>query len=135
MILTPFQNFNIDNIKSASHYVDVYNSTIEKGKELQMAYTKGIYASNAAMGSYLASLNGAKASLIGYIKYLISAQGATLGLTIKTKALELGVKGLKIAGNMLLVLGITELISLIVKGIDNLVHAQQHAIDKANLKS
>lgn len=52
--------------------------------------------------------------------------------TVKAKGAELGLKALSIAGNMLMMMGISMAISGIIKGFQALANAQENAIEKAN---
>lgn len=52
-------------------------------------------------------------------------------LSIGAKAGQVALKGLAMAGNMLVSLGISAIISLAVKGLDNLVHAADNAKESA----
>lgn len=56
---------------------------------------------------------------------------ATNTMTFSAKAGEVAIKGLAMAGNMLVSLGISAIISLAVKGLDNLVHAANNAKEAA----
>ena len=51
--------------------------------------------------------------------------------TLSFKAGQVALKGLALAGNMLVSLGISAIISLAVKGLDNLVHAANNAKESA----
>lgn len=52
---------------------------------------------------------------------------ATNTMTFSAKAGQVALKGLALAGNMLVSLGISAIISLVVKGLDSLVHAADNA--------
>lgn len=52
-------------------------------------------------------------------------------LSLGAKAGQVAIKGLALAGNMLVSLGISAIISLAVKGLDNLVHAADNAKESA----
>lgn len=56
---------------------------------------------------------------------------ATNTMTFSAKAGEVALKGLAMAGNMLVSLGISAIISLTIKGLDNLVHAADNAKESA----
>jgi prefoldin subunit 5 len=51
--------------------------------------------------------------------------------SIKTKALNIGMKALAVAGNMLVSMGISWVINAAVEGIMSLINTQQEAIEKA----
>ena len=72
------------------------------------------------MGMYLSSLNGAKASLTGYVKYLISAKTSTIALQLATKAMNIALNAGVIVG-----------VSLLVNQINKWIHAQEEARQKS----
>ena len=57
---------------------------------------------------------------------------ATQNMTVKAKLATVGLKALSIAGNMLMMMGISMAISGIIKGFQALANAQENAIEKAN---
>lgn len=56
---------------------------------------------------------------------------ATNTMTFSAKAGQVALKGLAMAGNMLVSFGISAIISLTIKGLDNLVHAADNAKESA----
>lgn len=72
------------------------------------------------MGSYLRSLNGAEASLSGYVKYLITTKSSTIALTIATAAMKTA-----------LITGVTVGISLLVQQFSKWIHAQEESRKKS----
>ena len=72
------------------------------------------------MGMYLSSLNGAKASLTGYVKYLISAKTSTIALQLATKAMNIALKTGMVVG-----------VSLFVNQINKWIHIQEEARQKS----
>ena len=68
----------------------------------------------------MASLNGANASFVGYIKYLVSAKASTIALEVATNAMNLALKAGVVVG-----------VSLLVSQISKLVHAQEEARKKS----
>ncbi len=57
---------------------------------------------------------------------------ATQNMTVKAKLATVGLKALSVAGNMLMMMGISMAISGIIKGFQALANAQENAIEKAN---
>ena len=57
---------------------------------------------------------------------------ATQNMTVKAKLATVGLKALSVAGNMLMMMGISMAISEIIKGFQTLANAQENAIEKAN---
>lgn len=72
------------------------------------------------MGMYLASLNGAKASITGYVKYLISAKASTVALQLATNAMNIALNA-----------GVIVSVSLLVNQINKWIHAQEEARQKS----
>lgn len=94
--------------------------------DAQALLNKNIKNTTSSLQDYLKSLNGAKASLGGYTKYLINTN-------VKTKALELGTKALKFAIDTVAMIGISWAISSIANAIQeyqaNLEKARQETIE------
>ena len=65
-----------------------YNKLAEKGIATQNEYAKAIATTNPKLGSYLTSLNGAKAGMNGYAIQLAGATLKTVGLQAATIALD-----------------------------------------------
>ena len=84
------------------------------------------------MSAYYKTLQGVSDSAVTMAR---NAQGATVNiqaLGTASKATEIGLKALRIAGNMLLALAISEAISLVIKGVDYLIHRNEKLIESAN---
>ena len=96
----------VSNFTKLNNAFKVYNGNLTKSTGLQNAYIKSVGGQNQALGIYLAGLNGAKASMGGYIASLAKEKLATIGLRVSTLALNIG-----------LTVGITTLISGIAKMI------------------
>lgn len=98
-----------------------YNKLAEKGISNQNKYAKAIATTNPKLGSYLTSLNGAKAGMSGYAIQLA-------GATLKTVALQAATIALDAALSM----GISLAIGGLISGIDYLVHRNEKLIESAN---
>lgn len=98
-----------------------YNKLAEKGIANQNEYAKAIATTNPKLGSYLTSLNGAKAGMSGYAIQLA-------GATLKTVALQAATIALDAALSM----GISLAIGGLISGIDYLVHRNEKLIESAN---
>lgn len=98
-----------------------YNKLAEKGIATQNEYAKAIATTNPKLGSYLTSLNGAKAGMSGYAIQLA-------GATLKTVALQAATIALDAALSM----GISLAIGGLISGIDYLVHRNEKLIESAN---
>lgn len=62
-----------------------------KGIEQQSAYAQALAVSNPHLGSYLTNLNGANATMGGYISSLFKAKLSTIGLTVASTALNMAI--------------------------------------------
>lgn len=86
--------------------------------DAQALLNKNIKNTTSSLQDYLKSLNGAKASLGGYTKYLINTN-------VKTKALELGTKALKFAIDTAVMVGVSWAFSKISESIQKAKQAQE----------
>ena len=87
---------------------------------------------------YIQSTTQAERTTKGYVKSVKKARtaqienGEAIQITgIKSKAASIGIKALSTAMNMVVWMAIAEGISWAIKGLDNLVHAQEKASEKA----
>lgn len=97
-----------------------YNSLSTKSASFQKAYNNALVNNNTALGKYLSGLNGAKATMGGYIKSLVSAKVATIGLQVASLAL-----------NTAITMGVSLAISSLVSQITKWANAQEDARRKA----
>ncbi len=97
-----------------------YNGNLSKSTQLQNAYVQAVGKQNITLGNYLAGLNGAKASMGGYVKSLITAKAESIGL-----------RAASIALNTAISMGITFAISGLISQISKWIHAQEEARQKA----
>ncbi len=91
-----------------------------KSQSFQTQYNRALQNSTGYVGSYLRSLNGAEASLSGYVKYLITTKSSTIALTIATAAMKTA-----------LITGVTVGISLLVQQFSKWIHAQEESRKKS----
>ena len=108
-------------LTGVSNTMAQYNKLAETGISNQNEYAKAIATTNPKLGSYLTSLNGAKAGMSGYAIQLA-------GATLKTVALQAATIALDAALSM----GISLAIGGLISGIDYLVHRNEKLIESAN---
>lgn len=106
--------------KSDIEAIKAYNSQIDSCVTSQTAFNRTMLNASPAAQNLVASYNGGKVSAQGMATAQNAAKTSTIGLTIAQTAL-----------NAAIGMGIGLLISLVVKGIDKLVHANEEAIEKA----
>ena len=106
--------------KSDIEAIKAYNSQIDSCATSQTAFNRTMLNASPAAQNLVASYNGGKVSAQGIATAQNAAKVSTIGLTIAQTAL-----------NAAIGMGIGLLISLVVKGIDKLVHANEEAIEKA----
>ena len=106
--------------KSDIEAIKAYNSQIDSCVTSQTAFNRTMLNASPAAQNLVASYNGGKVSAQGMATAQNAAKASTIGLTIAQTAL-----------NAAIGMGIGLLISLVVKGIDKLVHANEEAIKKA----
>ena len=75
-------------LTGVSNTMAQYNKLAEKGISNQNEYAKAIATTNPKLGSYLTSLNGAKAGMSGYAIQLAGATVKTVALQAATIALD-----------------------------------------------
>jgi len=106
-----------------------FNTMQSKGVEQQNAYAQAIGTGNTHLGQYLTNLNGAQATMGGYISSLFKAKVATIGLQAASIAL-----------NMALTMGISFAIQTAIKALSHLYNIQDKLSEKtkeltSNIKS
>lgn len=111
----------INNIKNVNSVLDDYNNAIGKRVYAQKAFNGEIESCSKSFGSYLKSLNGAKASMSGYTASLVSAKLGTIALNVASAALEATIT-----------MGLSLAISFLVSKISDLVHYEERAAEKEN---
>ena len=106
--------------KSDIEAIKAYNSQIDSCVTSQTAFNRTMLNASPAAQNLVASYNGGKVSAQGMATAQNAAKTSTIGLTIAQTAL-----------NAAIGMGIGLFISLVAKGIDELVHANEEAIEKA----
>ena len=79
------QNKSLSNIHTL---LNTYNNGLENLGLTQKQFVDSVGKSNSSLGKYLSGLNGANASMKGYVGSLIAGKAATIGLQIATTALN-----------------------------------------------
>ena len=97
-----------------------WNNAVKHGCTNQETFNRIIANADENTKMYFAGLNNGKGSVEGLKNAQNAAETSTIGLAIAQTAL-----------NAAIGMGIGLLISLVVKGIDKLVHANEEAIEKA----
>ncbi len=109
---------NIVGLKKVSSAITQYNSLTITGTSEQNMFAMAVSTTNGKLGSYLTSLNGAKATLGGYTVSLFSATAKTIALKAATLAL-----------NTAMTMGISVAISAVIEGIQYLCNANERYIE------
>lgn len=89
----------------------------------QADFVNSVGQSNSILGKYLTGLNGANASMKGYIGTLIASKAATIGLRIATTAL-----------NAVIGMGIGLIVSWIMSGISTFIESIKESCKSAEEK-
>lgn len=116
-IATAAQTKSLTNIRTI---INTYNAGADKLGLTTDEFNKSVKESNGNLGAYLSSLNGAKASMSGYIKSLVSAKLSTIALSIASAAL-----------NAAITFGISIAIQAVITLISELVHREEKLIEKS----
>lgn len=113
-------------LKDVSSLINEYNTGLNNSRQIcdntklsQQELASSIGDGNRILGRYLTNLNGAEASMGGYMTSLVGAKVATLGLKVATIAL-----------NAALTMGISFVISSIISGISEMIHAEEKDREK-----
>lgn len=117
------QGKSLGNIKTL---LNEYNSSLSATAngvtncELKQAdFVKAVGQSNSVLGKYLSGLNGANASMGGYIGTLIASEAATIGLRIAVTAL-----------NSVVAFGFSFAIQKFVEGFNYIIHYAENAANE-----
>lgn len=114
-----------EGVKNGEASWDEYFNTCKGGNEYIIDVVKSTDDLSKLTGEDLVVANQkARASAIAH-------NNALKQQTLGAKAANVALKGLAMAGNMLVSLGISAIISLTIKGLDNLVHAADNAKESA----
>lgn len=109
-----------NDIKKITTSLDDYNYSLDKAKYVQEAFDDEISGSNVGLKNYLSGLNGAEATMGGYVKSLVVARAKTIALQVATAALNAAIS-----------FGLSYALSLVVKQIDEWYHAEEKAAEAA----
>ncbi|MEI3162801.1 MAG: hypothetical protein V8S74_05275 [Lachnospirales bacterium] len=116
------QNFQKEIDKTKGSWDD-YNDKFEKGKEYLLDYAK---ANNVLE----ASVDDVKEANIKAREATIAQNASLQQMTIGAKAASIAMKALSIAGNMIAMWAISEVVSFAIKELDNFFNAADKAIEK-----
>ena len=111
---------NITGFKKVSSAISQYNTLSAQGVAEQKTFATAVSTTNGKLGTYLSGLNGAKASMGGYVKSLITAKAASIGLKVATVAL-----------NASFSMGISLLVSKVISSITEYSERISTAAEKA----
>ena len=109
---------SVNTFTGAKNAISAFKAITDTTGKTQNAFANEIAQTNPKLGTYLSSLNGAKASFIGYVGSLVGATVRTVALTAATIAL-----------NAALTMGISFAITAIVSAIDNWINKNEKLAD------
>lgn len=108
--------------KDVKNLIELYNGNLEDTVHLNKEqFVSAINQSNSALGGYLTKVEQGNASLAGYVGSLVKATAKTVALNLVTTALDGIISALVIGG-----------ITLLVKSIDDYIHASEKAAEAAH---
>lgn len=108
--------------KDVKNLIKLYNGNLEDTVHLNKEqFVSAINQSNSALGGYLSKVEQGNASLPGYVGSLVKATAKTVALNLATTALDGIISALVIGG-----------ITLLVKSIDDYIHASEKAAEAAH---
>lgn len=108
--------------KDVKNLIELYNGNLEDTVHLnEEQFVSAINQSNSALGGYLSKVEQGNASLAGYVGSLVKATAKTVALNLVTTALDGIISALVIGG-----------ITLLVKSIDDYIHASEKAAEAAH---
>lgn len=117
---------NITGFKKVSSAITQYNALSASGTVEQNTFANAVSATNSRLGTYLTGLNGANASLSGYIISLVGATIKTVALKVATIALNSAIT----MGASLIISGIVSAISAWINKTENMIEASEDAVEK-----
>ena len=119
---------NTHGLKNVQGIMNTFNNAFDGNVEKQKEFAKAVGQSNKTLGVYLNSLGeGATADLKNYGAELVKAKAKTIGLTIKTAALNT----LLSVGMSLAITGIVTLISKAISKQEELKEKYEDTIEKS----
>lgn len=117
---------NITGFNKVSNAIQQYNGLSSSSTKELNAFTAAIGLTNSRLSIYLASLNGAKASMSGYVVSLFNATVKTVALQFATVALNSAIT----MGASLIISGIVSAISSWIHNTENMINASEDALHK-----
>ena len=117
---------NIIGFKKVSSAITQYNALSASGAKEQNIFANAVSVTNGKLGTYLTGLNGAKASIGGYVVSLVGATVKTVALKVATIALNSAIT----MGASLIISGIVSAISEWIHKTENMISASEDAIGK-----
>lgn len=102
-----------------------YFKNFEEGEKWQIEFVQNTDLQKASLDDVKGAYNAARQGAIAH-------NAALKQQTLSAKAANVALKGLSIAGNMLLSMGISMAIQAVISGIVHLVNAQKEAEESAN---
>ena len=117
---------NIIGFKKVSSAITQYNALSSSGTKEQNMFANAVSVTNGKLGTYLTGLNGAKASLGGYVISLVGATVKTVALKVATIALNSAIT----MGASLIISGVVSAISEWIHKTENMISASEDAIGK-----
>lgn len=117
---------NITGFKKVSSAITQYNALSASGIKEQNIFANAVSVTNGKLGTYLTGLNGAKASLGGYVISLVGATVKTVALKVATIALNSAIT----MGASLIISGVVSAISEWIHKTENMISASEDAIEK-----
>ena len=117
---------NITGFKKVSSAITQYNALSASGTKEQNIFANAVSVTNGKLGTYLTGLNGAKASLGGYVISLVGATVKTVALKVATIALNSAIT----MGASLIISGVVSAISEWIHKTENMISASEDAIEK-----
>ncbi len=119
---------NTHGLKNVQGIMNTFNNAFDGNVEKQKEFAKAVGQSNKTLGVYLNSLGeGATADLKNYGAELVKAKAKTIGLTIKTAALNT----LLSVGMSLAITGVITLISKAISNQEELKEKYEDTIEKS----
>lgn len=104
-----------------------WNIASKNGGDAAKVYNE----SSDALKEYLDTCSSGEATWEGFVAHQKKAAAGLQSMTVGAKAAAAGMKVLNAAMNMLIMWAIQEVIQLIVKGLDNLIHEQEKLHEEA----
>ena len=116
-----------NSLKNVGALIKEYNSGLTTTGNIcqntglaQQDFAKAVGESNRVAGNYLGNLNGGKATISGYVGSLVSAKLATIGLQAATIALNTAIS-----------MGVSLLINLAIKKLDEWIETEEEVAEAA----